>query len=80
MNPVSASLSHVSGHVSWWSRIANPWKQEKDESELVRIDTEDFSDHMLRDIGIHDGRATRGQRTDHDDLSDLLRDHPKRFL
>lgn len=44
------------------------------------MDTEDFSDHMLRDIGLYDGRAIRGQRTDHDDLSNLLRDHPKRFL
>jgi hypothetical protein len=80
MNPVSASLSNVSSHVSWWNKIANPWKHEKDESELVRIDTENFSDHMLRDIGIHDGRATRGEQTDRDDLSDLFRDHPKRFL
>lgn len=80
MNPVSASLPHVSSHASWWSRIANPWKPDNGESQPDHIDTEDFSDHMLRDIGMLDGRTVRGERTDSDDLSDLLRDHPKRFL
>ena len=80
MNPVSASLTHVSNHASWWSRIANPWKPDNEESQPVRIDTEDFSDHMLRDIGLFDGRNVRGERSDRDDLSDLLRNDPKRFL
>ncbi len=50
MNPDISIYRDVSSHASWWSPCisANPWeKQEKDESELVRIDTEDFSDHML---------------------------------
>jgi len=80
MNPVLTALSNVTSHTSWWNRIANTWTSDNDESEVVHIDTEDFSDHMLRDIGIIDGRNVRGERTDRDDLSDLLRNDPKRFL
>ncbi len=80
MRPVSASISHTSSPASWWSRIANPWKPDNDESQSANIDTEDFSDHLLRDIGMLDGRTIRGERTDHEDLNDLLKDHPKRFL
>jgi hypothetical protein len=80
MNTLSTPLSHVATHVSWWSRIANPANKEGEIEEQSYIDAEDFSDHMLRDIGLRDGRPMRGERPEPNDLNSLLRDYTKRFL
>jgi hypothetical protein len=80
MNTVSTPLSQAVSQVSWWSRIANPVKPDGEIEEQSYIDAEDFSDHMLRDIGLRDGRPMRGERPEPNDLNSLFRDYTKRFL
>lgn len=80
MNTVSTPLSHVATHGSWWSRIANPVKPNGTQDKPSYIDTGDFSDHMLRDIGLHDGRPMRGDRQEPNDLNAVLNDYPARSL
>ncbi|ATU92999.1 hypothetical protein [Phyllobacterium zundukense] len=80
MNTVSTPLSKVVSHGSWWSRIANPAKPDNNNEQSSPIDAEDFSDHMLRDIGLHDGRPMRGERPEPNDLTELFKDYTKRSL
>jgi hypothetical protein len=80
MSLVSTPLSQAASHASWWSKITNLAKPEGKEEEPSYIDAEDFSDHLLRDIGIFDGRALRGERQETNDLSVLFRDYQKRSL
>ena len=76
MNAFSASLSRAASQVSWW---IGP-KQDVDERRPATIDTDELSEHMLRDIGIVDGRPTRGERSDTDDLAPSFEISPKRFV
>ena len=78
MNALSASLSRAASQVSWWMG-ANPTR-DIEEGRPAAIDTEELSDHMLRDIGIVDGRPVRGERQVIDDLDALYQSGPKRFL
>lgn len=79
MNAFSASLSRAASQVSWW-KGANATGPDLEEERAIRIDAEEMSDHMLRDIGIVDGRPIRGERRDFDDLDALFQIGPKRFL
>ena len=80
MNVVSSPVSPAASHVSWWSKFANPDKSDGKHGHPSNIDTDDFSDHMLRDIGIRDGRPTRGDQRDPNDWNSLFNDYTKRSL
>ncbi|TXR50103.1 hypothetical protein [Phyllobacterium endophyticum] len=70
--------THVAGRVTWWSRIARAANRGKRAPE--RVNKEDLSDHMLRDLGVLDGRTVRGEHTGRPDYGDLLNDYQKRSL
>ncbi len=80
MSTVSSPVSQAASHVSWWSKFANPGQSEGKRGQPSDIDTDDFSDHMLRDIGIRDGRATRGDARDQNDWNSLFDNSIKRSL
>jgi hypothetical protein len=80
MNTVSSPVSQAASHVTWWSRIAHQGKSEVRRETPPHIDTDEFSDHMLRDVGLRDGRPVRGERSHPDDLNSVLRDYTKRSL
>lgn len=80
MSPVPATVSMTASRASWWSKIANSANSNDDSEQPSRIDAEDLSDHMLRDIGMLDGRPMRGERQGQGDLNSLLDDYAKRSL
>ncbi len=80
MSTAPTHASHTASHTSWWGRLAKPDKDSGNASRPVRIDVDEISDHMLRDIGMIDGRAARRERSEADDLGALYKDNPKRFV
>jgi hypothetical protein len=80
MSTVPTYADYADGHLTLRGLLAKPERQAPVERRPVRIDGEEFSDHMLRDIGMIDGRPARGERPAADDLGPLFRDAPKRFV
>ncbi|MEK1886710.1 MAG: hypothetical protein AAAB35_03840 [Phyllobacterium sp.] len=80
MTTVPTHAAHAFGHLTLKGLLTKPERQAPVERRPVRIDAEEFSDHMLRDIGMIDGRPARGERPATDDLGSLFRDGPKRFV
>lgn len=80
MTTMTAHAARTVGPLTLRGLLTKPRRQNPVERRPVRIDAEEFSDHMLRDIGVIDGRPARGERAGEDDLGALLRDGPKRFL
>jgi hypothetical protein len=79
MNLLSTPAAKASIGKLVWNRIAQRKPKGRDERPAP-IDADELSDHMLRDLGILDGRPGRGERPVTNDLNELLRDMPKRFL
>lgn len=80
MNTVFSPVSRVASHVSLWGKSANPGQSDNKPGRTLHIDAEEFSDHMLRDIGLRDGRRSRGEQPEQNDLNALLREYTKRSL
>lgn len=80
MNVSSTHSPYVSARPTWLRWIKGSGKQDIRREPAIRIDAEEFSDHMLRDIGFLDGRNSNGRRGKTDSLDGFLNDNPRRFL
>jgi hypothetical protein len=66
--------THVSRRLSLWSRIARIANPGRAKRAPERVNKEDLSDHMLRDLGMLDGRTVRGEHAGRADFGDLLKE------
>jgi hypothetical protein len=79
MNLLSTPVARVSTGALWWNWLVHQRKPNRKDERPAPIDAEELSNHILRDLGILDGRIARGERPGTDIRSELLRDTPKRF-
>lgn len=70
MSTFTTNTSHVSGYTSWLRWFRSPVRKDFPQEE-VQIDTDDLSEHMLRDLGFLDGRSPRGDHSEMDYLKNL---------
>lgn len=69
MNPSPSHCTHVENTGSRWSWLASIGRLLARPTVPPTINAGDFSGHMLRDMGMLDGRPVRGEASgSHDDL------------
>lgn len=61
MNPSPSQCTRIENTGSRWSWLVNIGRSLMRPSVPTLINTGDYSEHMLRDIGMMDGRPIRGE-------------------
>ncbi|MGH7004659.1 MAG: hypothetical protein ACREIP_11985 [Alphaproteobacteria bacterium] len=62
MNATTKQIGYVPGRPAWLRWLTGRTSRGSRQGQAVLVDAKELSDHMLRDLGVLDGRNSRGGR------------------